>query len=100
VYSPEIDGFHAGPFESGKRKEASELLPAPETSAKVSPDFAEFSSFQYFPALGPTSDAQPPPSTDKDRNFSLFARLSGRWSVEPAGPASPLCRMSMCGAPG
>ena len=88
VYSPEIDGFHAGPFESGKRKEASELLSAPETSANVSPDFAEFSSFQYFPALGPTSDGQPPPSTDQDRNFSLFARLSGRWSVEPADPSS------------
>ena len=84
---PEIDGFHAGPFESGKRKEASELLPAPEISADVLPDFAEFSSFQYLPALGPTSDRPSPPPTDKDRNFSLYARISGRWSVETADPS-------------
>jgi alpha-L-fucosidase 2 len=30
VYSPEVDGFHTGPFESGKRKDTSELLPSPE----------------------------------------------------------------------
>src|SRR6266567_71995 len=88
VYSPEIDGFHTGPFESGKSKEAFELLPAPETSSGIFPDFAEFSSFQHFPALGPTSDRSSPPPTDKDRNFSLYARVAGRWSVEPAGASS------------
>src|ERR1700719_2447138 len=88
VYSPEIDGFHAGPFESGKRKEASALLPSPETSAGIFADFAEFSSFQYFPALGPTGDRPSPPRSDKDRNFSLFARVSGRWSAKPADPGS------------
>jgi len=88
VYSPEIDGFHAGPFESGKRKEASELLPSPQTSAGIFPDYAEFSSFQYFPALGPISDRPSPRPSDKDRNFSSYARISGRWSVEPADPSS------------
>src|SRR5579864_1370867 len=88
VYSPEIDGFHTGPFESGKSKEAFEPLPAPETSSDIFPDFAEFSLFQHFPALGPTSDHPSPPPTDKDRNFSLYARVAGRWSVEPADPSS------------
>src|ERR1700722_16695315 len=88
VYSPETDGSHIGPFESGKSKEAFELLPAPETSSGIFPDFAEFSSFQHFPALGPTSDHPSPPPTDKDRNFSLYARVAGRWSVEPAGARS------------
>jgi alpha-L-fucosidase 2 len=88
AYSPEVDGFHTGPFESAKSKEASELLPSPETSSAIFPDFAEFSSFQHFPALGPTSDRPSPPLTDKDRNFSLHGRITGRWSVEKADPAS------------
>ena len=88
VYSPEVDGFHTGPFESGKRGEASGLLPAPETSATIFSDHAEFSSFQYFPALGPTTDRPSPPRTEKDRNFSLCARVSGRWSAEPEVPGS------------
>ncbi len=88
VYSPETDGFHTGPFESGKRGEASELLPPPETSASIFPDRAEFSMFQYFPAIGPTGDRPSPPRSDKDRNFSLSARISGGWSVEPAAPNS------------
>jgi len=88
VYSPGIDGFHTGPFESGKSKEAFEPLPAPETSSGIFPDFAEFSLFQHFPALGPTSDHPSPPPTDKDRNFSLYARVAGSWSVEPAGVSS------------
>ena len=90
VYSPEVDGFHTGPFESSKQGEASKLLPPPETSASIFPDRAELSSFQYFPALGPTSDRPSPPRSSKDRNFSLSARISGRWSVEPADPSSDL----------
>jgi hypothetical protein len=88
VYSPEVDGFHTGPFESGKSKDSFELLPSPETSSAIFPDFAEFSSFQHFPALGPTSDHPSPPPNDKDRNFALHGRISGRWSVEKADPAS------------
>jgi len=88
VYTPEIDGFHTGPFDSGKRGEAAELLPPPETSATIFPDRAEFSSFQYFPALGPTVDRPSPPRSDKDRNFSLSARVSGRWSTETTAPNS------------
>jgi alpha-L-fucosidase 2 len=84
VYSPEVDGFHAGSFDSGKRKDAPDLLPAPETSAEVLPAFAQFHAFQYLPALGPTADRPSPPATDKDRNFSLSGRISGRWSQEPA----------------
>ena len=88
VYSPEVDGFHTGPFESGKRGEASELLPAPETSDSIFSDHAEFSSFQNFPALGPTADRPSPPRTEKDRNFSLCAHVSGRWSSESTAPGS------------
>jgi hypothetical protein len=73
---------------SSQVSEASELLPSPETSAGIFSDYAEFSSFQYFPALGPISDRPSPPPSDKDRNFSLYARISGRWSVEPADPGS------------
>src|SRR5882724_2207117 len=88
AYSPEVDGFHTGPFESGKGKDSFELLPSPETSSAIFPDFAEFSSFQHFPALGPTSDRPSPPLSDKDRNFSLHGRITGRWSVEAADPVS------------
>src|SRR4029077_18713478 len=88
AYSPEGDGFHTGPFDSAKSKEASELLPSPETSSAIFPDFAEFSSFQHFPALGPTSDRPSPPLSDKDRNFSLHGRITGRWAVEAADPSS------------
>src|SRR6266496_3310470 len=88
VYSPEVDGFHTGPFESGKSKNTSELLAPPETSAGIFPEFAEFSSFQHFPALGPTSDRPSSPPTDRDRNFSLCGRISGPWSVKPAEPSS------------
>ena len=84
VYSPEIDGFHAGFFDSGKRKEAPDLLPAPEISSEVLPEFTQFHAFQYLPALGPTTDRPSPPATDKDRNFSLSARIAGRWSEERA----------------
>jgi len=84
VYSPEVDGFHAGYFDSGKRKNAPELLPAPEISTEVLPEFAQFHAFQYLPALGPTADRPSPPTTDKDRNFSLSGRVSGRWSKKPA----------------
>ena len=90
VYSPQADGFHTGPFESGKSTNTSELLAPPETSAGILPEFAEFSSFQYFPALGPTSDRPSPPPTDRDRNFSLYGRIAGRWSVEPSDPSSEL----------
>jgi|HubBroStandDraft_1064217.scaffolds.fasta_scaffold01034_2 alpha-L-fucosidase 2 len=83
VYSPEVDGFHAGFFDSGKRKEAPEILPAPETSAEVFSDFVRFDAYQYLPALGPTADRPSPPTTEKDRNFSLSGRISGRWSTEP-----------------
>ena len=88
AYSPEVDGFHTGAFESCKSKDSFELLPSPETSSAIFADFAEFSSFQHFPALGPTSDRPSPPLTDKDRNFALHGRITGRWSVEKADPAS------------
>jgi hypothetical protein len=90
VYSPEVDGFHTGPFESGKSKNTFELLPPPETSSATPPDFAEFSSFQYLPALGPTGDLPSRPRTDKDRNFTVHGRIQrpatfAGGSVEHAG---------------
>jgi alpha-L-fucosidase 2 len=91
VYSPEVDGFHAGFFDSGKRKDAPDLLPAPESSAEVFPEFAQFDAFQYFPALGPTADRPSPPTTDKDRNFSLSGSISGRWSKEQAERSVDVC---------
>lgn len=57
------------------------VLPQPHISAISGPIATSFSCYQYFPALGP-SESQPfPPLSDKDRNFSLKGRITGRWTV-------------------
>jgi hypothetical protein len=91
-YYPRIDEGHRSSGEGGPK-----VAPAPEnhgkgtfTNALPYPDlvtktgqlFAEFSCFQYFPAIGPTDTLSDPPRSDKDRNFSLHARVAGNWSAE------------------
>ena len=62
-------------------------LPHPELGGKAGNSFAEFSCFQYFPAIGPTKKIPSPPKSEKDRNFSLHARVAGSWSLEPGDKA-------------
>ena len=95
VYSPEIDGFHGGPFDRGHVDVKPELLPKPETAAKTGDDFAEFSCFQYLPSIGPTRELPSPPKSDKDRNFSLHGRIAGRWSVTSAKPSTDVTLASI-----
>ncbi|MGH9450211.1 MAG: glycosyl hydrolase family 95 catalytic domain-containing protein, partial [Terriglobia bacterium] len=44
-----------------------------------------FSSFQYFPATGPTEEIPSPPRSDKDRNCCLYGRIAGKWSFAGLG---------------
>ena len=61
-------------------------LPPPEIDGEVksegTSDFAEFSCFQLFPATAPTEQNPKPPRSDKDRNFDLYGRLKGGWTIE------------------
>jgi len=80
-YYPRIDEGHGSAAEDSKPKVGA--LPHPELDVQTGPAFAEFSCFQYFPALGPTEKMPVPPKSDRDRNFTLHARVTGNWSVEP-----------------
>jgi len=88
VYSPEVDGLHIEPFDKGHKEQKPELLPAPQTKANTGSQFAEFSNFQFFPAIGPTKELPSSPKSDKDRNYSLVARLDGQWSIQTSGVAT------------
>jgi alpha-L-fucosidase 2 len=81
TYSPHVDGFHAGAFDPGRVDARPESLPPPEVTHVTGSDMAEFSCFQYFPAIGPTKERPISPKSDKDRNFSLRGRLGGLWSA-------------------
>jgi alpha-L-fucosidase 2 len=81
VFSPEVDGFRVGPFDAGHLQGTPDLLPPPETKVHAGDTFAEISSFQFLPALGPTKETPTPPKSELDRNVSLVTRLPGRWSV-------------------
>jgi alpha-L-fucosidase 2 len=85
IYSPHIDGFHAGPFDSGHVDAKPDLLPAPELNHSVSDSSGEFSCLQQFPAIGPTEEHPVPPKSDKDRNFALYAKIAGAWNVTQQG---------------
>src|SRR5258708_2787897 len=56
IYIPQEDGFHVGPFDSGHTDIKADLLPAPELDHVTGDSAAEFSCFQYLPAVGPTND--------------------------------------------
>jgi alpha-L-fucosidase 2 len=82
AYYPDLDEFHASPIGFEASEAAWGVLPRPEIDGKAGNAFAEFSCFQYFPALGPTEEMPNPPRSEKDRNFALQGRLAGRWSIE------------------
>jgi alpha-L-fucosidase 2 len=87
IYMPQVDGFHAGPFDPGQVDTKSGQLPAPEVDCHANDTSAEFSCFQYFPSVGPTAEQPISPKTDKDRNFSLCGRIAGRWTSSKKGIA-------------
>jgi hypothetical protein len=87
IYMPQVDGFHAGPFDPGHTDTEPGQLPPPEVDHRVSDGFAEFSCYQYFPAVGPTKGQPTSPKSDKDRNFSLCGRISGKWTHSEKGIA-------------
>jgi hypothetical protein len=84
VYSPNVDGYQATAFDAGHHEERPDLLPLPETKVVAGSEFAEFSNFQTFLAIGPTDDLPSPPKSDLDRNYSLLGRVAGKWSVATA----------------
>lgn len=90
VFSPEVDGFRVGPFDTGHLQNTADLLSPPETKVDVGDSFAEFSSFQSLPAIGPTKEDPSPRKSDKDRNFSLLARARGQWATAVSKVASDL----------
>ncbi len=82
-YIPELDTDHASPLSfEGSATTRGASLPPPVIDGNAATDFAEFSCFQYFPALGPTLEMPNPPRSDKDRNFALHGRVTGEWTLE------------------
>jgi alpha-L-fucosidase 2 len=96
-YYPDLDEVRASPIGFGESKASWGMLPHPEIDGRASQDFAEFSCFQYFPAIGPTEEEPSPPRSEKDRNFSLCARVQGKWSLE--GLAESQARLKQAGNP-
>jgi alpha-L-fucosidase 2 len=85
IYMPQVDGFHAGPFDPGQVDTKPGYLPAPEVDRHADDTFAEFSCFQYFPSVGPTTEQPISPKSNKDRNFSLCGRIAGKWTISEKG---------------
>ncbi len=81
-YYPEVDRKPRSPADLGKVEENFSILPPPQIKGKSEQGFSEFSLFQYFPAIGPTKETPNPPKSNRDRNFSLFGRLSGSWDIK------------------
>ena len=81
IYSPEIDGFNAGAFDSGHIETHPDQLPRPILKHEVMAEATHFSCYQEFPAIGSSSRNPNPPRSDKDRNFSLHGHIEGVWPV-------------------
>jgi alpha-L-fucosidase 2 len=81
VFSPEVDGLRVGAFDAGHMIQTTDLLPPPQTRSNIAESFAEFSCSQILPAIGPTEEMPTPRASEKDRNFSLLARINGHWKL-------------------
>jgi len=97
-YYPDLDNFHASPLNFEGAPTTWGVLPRPEIDGRAGEGFAEFSCFQYFPALGPTEQTPNPPRSDKDRNFALQGRIAGTWTI--AGLAESQARLKEPGKSG
>ena len=81
IYSPHVDGFHSGAFDSGRVDARPDQLPMPELKQRVDGDASEFDCLQHFPAVGPSESNPNPPRSEMDRNFALHGRIAGAWSA-------------------
>ena len=72
VLAPEMD--------QGPVKHTAELLLPPDCKVHVEDSYSMLSCFQHFPAMVPTGE-QPPSKSDLNRNFSLLAKIMGKWSI-------------------
>jgi hypothetical protein len=79
-YHPQID---QGRDDASGPAQSFSTLPPPELETTSTERWAEFSCFQYLPAIGPTEKDPVPPRSGKDRNFALNARIAGSWSKLP-----------------
>ena len=76
-YCPRLDEEDNSEHTDGSKTERT-TLPRPELTVESGNAFTQFSCYQYFPALGPTENIEAPRS-NKDRNFTLRARIAGEW---------------------
>ena len=90
IYSPAIDGFRSGPFDSGHVESHPDQLPRPELTHRTAAAESVFSCFQYFPAIGPSADNPNPAHSERDRNFALHARIAGSWEASSIDSSSSL----------
>jgi len=81
TYVPETDSADNPPFGFMDSPVTPLTLPRPEIDAHSGEKFAEFSCFQYFPAVGPTAELPSSPRSDRDRNFALCGRVAGAWTI-------------------
>jgi hypothetical protein len=99
-YVPELDSTTSAPFGFTESDVTPATLPRPEIDARIGDGFAEFSCFQYFPAIGPTPELPSPPRSDRDRNFSLCGRVGGSWSIEGLAENQDRLKQSAATPPG
>ncbi len=95
-YYPDLDRGSGSPIGPESKEVNFSRLPSPQIDGKSEQGFASFSCIQHFPAIGPTRETPNPPMSEKDRNFSLFARMSGSWTIE--GLAESQAQLSELGS--
>jgi alpha-L-fucosidase 2 len=99
IYSPAIDGFRSGPFDSGHAESRSDQLPRPKLAHRTAANESNFSCFQYFPAIGPSEENPNPPRSERDRNFDLYGRIAGAWKVSSIDVSESIVFSSTATAP-
>lgn len=65
-----------------------DVMPAPEVTCQTGSGFGEFFCTQRLPSTPPTAEVPDPPPSTNDRNFSLYGRLAGAWTVPQPNPIS------------
>ncbi|MGH9377668.1 MAG: glycosyl hydrolase family 95 catalytic domain-containing protein [Terriglobia bacterium] len=78
--------FSSVAFYPNYEKEA--MLPPPEVTGRVESSFGEFFCTQRLPFTPPTGEVPDPPPSPQDRNFALYGRVAGSWTIPQADPIS------------
>ena len=99
IYSPAIDAFQSGPFDSGHVESHPAQLPRPALAHRTDASASNFSCFQYFPAIGPSEDNPNPPRSERDRNFALHGRIAGVWEASSIEGSESIVFSSTATAP-